>query len=172
MFLPPLVFALLAGLFLWSMGREDVDALPSTREGGPVPALELTELGGSAPFSEADLADGGVVLVNFWASWCGPCRAEHPQLLELAQSGVEIYGVNYKDDPAKALKFLEELGNPYARLGADASGRNGLQWGLYGVPETYVINGKGEVVKRFAGPITRSVLTAIIQPAIEAARGE
>jgi len=90
----------------------------------------------------------------------------------LAGEGVEIYGVNYKDEPAKAQRFLDDLGDPYARLGADPSGRTGLDWGLYGVPETFVIDGKGIVVKRFAGPITASILETIIRPAIETARAQ
>jgi cytochrome c biogenesis protein CcmG/thiol:disulfide interchange protein DsbE len=111
-----------------------------------------------------------VKLVNFWASWCAPCRVEHPKLEELAAEGLPIYGVNYKDEPDKALAFLAELGDPYAGIGADAGGRMGLDWGLYGVPETFVIDGDGTVVLRFAGPITQSVLDTTIRPAIEAAQ--
>ena len=170
MVLPPLLFAALAALFYWGMGRDDPRALPSTREGGPVPALTLTQFQDEAPFSVEELADGDVVLVNFWASWCGPCRAEHPQLVQMAEQGVEIYGINYKDDPVKAQRFLTELGDPYLRLAADPSGRTGLDWGLYGVPETFVIDGEGNVVKRFAGPITAGVLDGIIKPAIDAAK--
>ena len=109
-------------------------------------------------------------MVNYWASWCGPCRAEHPNLELLASEGVTIYGANYKDKPAQALRFLEELGNPYAAIGADESGRMALNWGVYGVPETYVIDGDGNIVLRFAGPITQRALEATIRPAIEAAR--
>ena len=170
MLIPPLLFAGLAALFYIGMGRDDPRALPSTREGGPVPALTLTEFQGAAPFTVEDLADGDVVLVNFWASWCAPCRAEHPQLVQMAEEGLEIFGVNYKDDPAKAQRFLSELGDPYVRTAADPSGRTGLDWGLYGVPETFVIDGTGKVIKRFAGPITEKVLESIIAPAIEEAR--
>lgn len=170
MVLPPLIFAALAVLFFWGMGRDDPNALPSTREGGPVPQLTLTELNGDAPFTRDDLASGKVVLVNFWASWCGPCRAEHPQLVEMAAEGIEIFGINYKDEPANALNFLDELGNPYTRLAADPAGRTGLDWGLYGVPETFVIAGDGTVVKRFAGPITAGILESIIRPAIATAQ--
>lgn len=170
MILPPLIFLGLAALFLWGMQREDPDALPSTREGGPVPALTLSAFGGEAPFSTEDLASGGVVLVNFWASWCAPCRAEHKYLMELANDGVEIFGINYKDEPAKAQAFLDDLGNPFVRLAADDTGRTGLDWGLYGVPETFVIDGNGTVVKRYAGPINAPILESVIRPAIEKAR--
>lgn len=171
MALPPLIFAALAALFMYGLGNKD-DALPSTREGGPVPALTLAPFAGAEPFTHADLASGDVLLINFWASWCAPCRAEHPNLLTLAEKGVPIYGINYKDTEAKAQALIDELGNPFARLAADPSGRTGLDWGLYGVPETYVIDGDGMVVKRFAGPITADTLESVILPAIAEARGE
>ena len=116
------------------------------------------------------MRDGTVKLVNYWASWCAPCRVEHPNLEKLARDGITIYGVNYKDKADNALNFLKELGNPYAALGADESGRMALDWGVYGVPETYVIDGKGNIVLRFAGPITERVMQTTILPAIEAAR--
>ena len=111
-----------------------------------------------------------VKLVNFWASWCEPCRAEHPILEALQKEGVVIYGVNYKDTPENALAFLAELGNPFEKIGADTTGRMGLNWGLYGVPETYLINGDGQILLRHAGPITERVIEATIRPALEAAR--
>lgn len=172
MLLPPLIFAGLAVLFFWGMQRGDPRALPSTREGHPAPALTVSSFGEETPFSVADLADGDVVLVNFFASWCAPCRAEHPQLVAMAGDGVRIYGVNYKDEPAKAQAMLDELGDPYARLVADDTGRTGLDWGLYGVPETFIIDGHGVVVKRFAGPITPQILDKIIRPAIAAAKAQ
>ena len=170
MIAPPVVFAALAALFYAGMQREDPDALPSTRIGQPAPAMTLTQLGAEPPFELEALSEPGVKLVNYWASWCAPCRAEHPNLETLAKEGVPIYGVNYKDDPAKALAFLEELGDPYAGLGADESGRTGIDWGLYGVPETFVIDGDGIVRLRFAGPITERMLEERIRPAIEAAQ--
>lgn len=169
MALPPLAFAGLAVMFLWGMNREDPSALPSTREGGPAPGVQLTKLGEGEPFTDAQLREGGVKLVNFWASWCAPCRAEHPQLEAMAEEGIVIYGVNYKDDPAKALNFLAQLGDPYVEKGADTEGRTGLDWGLYGVPETFVIDANGTVVLRFAGPVTPSILESRIRPAMEKA---
>lgn len=165
MFLPPLAFLGLATLFLTGMNREDPDNLPSALQGKIVPLVQVTDLPGQTVFGDADLRAPGVKLVNFWASWCAPCRAEHPMLEKLADEGVPIYGVNYKDDPAKALGFLEELGNPYAAIGADG-GRMALDWGVYGVPETYVIDGEGRIILRFAGPISAAELERSIRPAI------
>lgn len=169
MFLPPLVFAGLAGMFIWGMGREDPRQLPSALAGKPAPALVLTPLGPDAPLTDAVLTDGTVKLVNFWASWCAPCRVEHPNLQALAEQGVPIYGVNYKDTPEKALAFLAELGNPYAALGADASGRTGLEWGVYGVPETFVVDGAGNILFRFAGPVTERVIEKDLRPMMDQA---
>ena len=159
----------MAGLFLGGMFRDDPDALPSTLIGSSAPALALAPLGESAPPTDASLRAGEVTLVNFWASWCAPCRVEHPQLMALKDEGLTIIGVNYKDDPEKALGFLEELGDPYSAIGADADGRTAIDWGVYGVPETFVVDGDGTVVLRFAGPITNSILANRIRPAIEAA---
>ncbi|MCU9848759.1 DsbE family thiol:disulfide interchange protein [Defluviimonas sp. WL0024] len=169
MALPPAIFAGLALMFVLGMQREDPDALPSTLEGRDAPAVVVTPLADLPVFSDADLRDGKVKLVNFWASWCAPCRAEHPNLTKLAGEGVTIYGVNYKDRPQAALKFLADLGNPFAATGADESGRMGIDWGLYGVPETFVIDGEGKVILRFAGPITERVLASDIRPAMEKA---
>ncbi len=169
MILPPVLFLGLAALFYIGMYREDPDTLPSAMVGREAPAVEVTPLGPAAPFDDATLRAPGVKLLNFWASWCAPCRAEHPLLEELAAEGIAILGVNYKDDPAKALAFLDELGDPFAAIGAD-SGRMALNWGVYGVPETYVIDGNGKVVLRFAGPLTRAELDRTLRPAIEAAR--
>ena len=163
---PPLLFAALATMFIWGMNRGDPDALPSALAGKPVPALELTQLGDLKHFDEETLRLPGVKLVNYWASWCAPCRVEHPTLTALAAEGVPIYGINYKDDSRRALKFLAELGNPYVAVGADESGRSALEWGVYGVPETYVIDGNGVIILRLAGPITQRVLKDTIRPAM------
>jgi len=170
MALPLVVFAGFATLALVGLQREDPDALPSTLEGRQAPAVQVTPLGEKPGFSDGDLRSDGVKLVNYWASWCAPCRVEHPKLEMLSEEGIPIYGVNYKDKPGNALGFLEELGDPYAGIGADTAGRMALDWGVYGVPETYVIDTRGEIVLRFAGPITDRVLETTIRPAIEAAR--
>lgn len=172
MLLPPVIFAGIAAMFVLGMSRENPDALPSTLEGRQAPAVVVTPLGDLPVFTDADLRDGKVKLVNFWASWCAPCRAEHPSLTKLQAEGVTIYGVNYKDKPEAALGFLAELGNPFAAAGADGSGRMGIDWGLYGVPETFIIDGEGKVVQRFAGPITERVLDKVIRAGIEKAAAE
>ncbi len=169
MVLPPVLFAGLAAMFFVGMQRENPDALPSAQEGKPAPAVALSPLGDAVPFTDETLRDGSVKLVNYWASWCGPCRVEHPALEKLAGEGIAIYGINYKDRPDDALAFLDELGNPYRQMGADLQGRMALNWGLYGVPETYVIDGEGTVMLRFAGPITERVLREYIRPAMEKA---
>jgi cytochrome c biogenesis protein CcmG/thiol:disulfide interchange protein DsbE len=144
--------------------------LPSTMEGRQAPAVTVTQLGGGEVVTQADLMATGVKLVNFWASWCQPCRVEHPMLEKLAAEGVVIYGINYKDKPDDAMGFLTEMGNPFAKMGAD-SGRMALDWGVYGVPETYVIDASGVVVLRWAGPITEDVLANTLRPALAKAAG-
>ncbi|MCV2889561.1 DsbE family thiol:disulfide interchange protein [Ruegeria aquimaris] len=169
MLAPPLIFGAFVLLAAVGMFREDPQSLPSAREGQPAPALVMTEFPGAPGFDDATLRDGEVKLVNFWASWCAPCRAEHPSLEKLAAEGIPIYGVNYKDKVENAQGFLDELGNPFRALGRDEQGRTGLDWGVYGVPETYVIKGDGTIVLRFAGPITSRVIDSTIRPALEKA---
>lgn len=169
MLLPPLIFAGLAALFFFGMERDDPDALPSTRIGQAAPPLTVSAFADAAGFTDETLREPGVKLVNFWASWCAPCRAEHPNLEKMAADGITIYGINYKDDPAKAQRFLDELGSPFAALMADAKGRTALDWGTYGVPETFVIDGDGKVRFRYAGPIVGDVLDRIIRPEMEKA---
>ncbi len=170
MIAPPAIFAAFAIFAGVGMFRDDPDALPSARQGQPAPEVQLTELPGKTLFDDDTLRDGEVKLVNYWASWCAPCRVEHPNLEALAKEGIPIYGINYKDEPAKALAFLNELGDPYDAIGADKTGRMALNWGVYGVPETYVIAGDGTILLRFAGPVTKRVMDETIRPAIEAAR--
>ena len=133
--------------------------------------LFLTEFPGKTLFDDATLRDGEVKLVNYWASWCAPCRAEHPNLEALSDEGIPVYGINYKDKLDNAGAFLTELGDPYEGIGRDEQGRMALDWGLYGVPETYVIDGEGTVILRFAGPITQRVIESTIRPALEKAAG-
>lgn len=177
--LPVIVFVALAVFFAVALRSGDPSRLPSTLIGKPVPqstfpAIEGAEWEGRpiAGFSSGDLAKGKVSIVNFWASWCAPCVEEHPYLLELRKSAnVDIYGVNYKDEPASARHFLSRYGNPFTALGSDSNGRLAIDWGVYGMPETFIVNGKGEVVLKHVGPITSDAITGELLPAIEKARG-
>jgi cytochrome c biogenesis protein CcmG, thiol:disulfide interchange protein DsbE len=168
---PPLVFAAFAAVAWFALQSPD-EGLPTALAGREAPSLsETVALRDDPAPTDVALRAPGAKLVNFWASWCAPCRVEHPILADLARSGVPIIGVNYKDKPENARGFLDELGDPYVAIGADESGRTGIDWGLYGVPETFVIDGEGRVVLRHAGPITPEVLESRIMPAIEAAGG-
>lgn len=169
MLAPPLIFLGIAAMFYVGMQRDDPDALPLASIGQVAPDMELEPLAGFAPFGAEDLRGPGVKLVNYWASWCGPCRVEHPNLMALAAEGIPIYGINYKDDPARAVRFLGDLGDPYAAVAADPTGRVALDWGLYGVPETYVLDGQGRILLRHAGPLTRAVVEKVIRPAMDGA---
>ncbi|MGC9369879.1 MAG: DsbE family thiol:disulfide interchange protein [Paracoccaceae bacterium] len=171
MVLPPLIFVGVAALFFFGMNRDDPNALPSTRINKPVPAVDLAPLAGMPLLTDEVLAEPGVKLVNFWGTWCVACRLEHPQLLRMADElGITIHGVNYNDEPARAEAYLAKEGNPFTALGEDKSGRTKIDWGVYGAPETFVIDGEGVVRLRFAGPITEDILRHTILPAIEEAQ--
>lgn len=167
---PPAIFAALAVTFWIGMQREDPDALPSTREGLPAPSIQPVPVGDLPTFSDAELAADGVKIVNFWASWCAPCRAEHPNLLALG-AALPVYGVNRDRTPEDARAFLDELGNPFDGVVGDGASRQSIDWGVYALPETFVIDGEGTVVLHFRGPITRRFMERDILPAIEAAGG-
>lgn len=154
--LPVAVFVII-GLGLGIGLTRDPSTLPSALIDKPVPAFELPAIamGGidKPGLSSADLT-GKVQLVNVFASWCGPCRVEHPFLMRMAREGVVVQGFNYKDNPEDAASFLSELGDPYERIGADRNGRAGIEWGVYGVPETFVIDAEGKIRHKHVGPIT------------------
>ncbi|MEE8453876.1 MAG: DsbE family thiol:disulfide interchange protein [Limibaculum sp.] len=172
MLLPALGAAAVLGVFLLGLGREDGGRnLPSTLIDKLVPDFDLPPLYEGAPgLSTADLMVPGVKLVNIWASWCVPCRVEHPNITRLAESGIPVHGLNYKDTEEGAKGFLDELGNPFTLIGTDRSGRAGIEWGVYGVPETFVIDGQGRIVYKHIGPIRAVDIENKILPAIEKAR--
>lgn len=169
MIIPPVIFAGFVALAAVGMFREDPQELPSALTGQPAPPVQLTGFPGREGFDDSALRDGKVKLVNFWASWCAPCRVEHPNLTALAEEGIAILGVNYKDKPENGRKFLDDLGDPYAAIGSDAQGRMALNWGVYGVPETYVIDGEGTILMRFAGPVTQRVIETRLRPVLDEA---
>lgn len=175
---PVLIFAALAAMFAFSLQKGDHSKLPSALIGRPAPALVLAPLDGLveaglpvAGIMPADLTSGRPTVVNFWASWCLPCVEEHPLLMRLKQqAGVTIVGVNHKDQVANARRFLARYGNPFARVGTDGNGRAAIEWGVYGMPETFVVDGRGIVVFKHVGPISPETLERQLIPAIERAK--
>ncbi|HET6388784.1 DsbE family thiol:disulfide interchange protein [Hyphomicrobium sp.] len=178
--LPVVIFAVVAGFFAMALRSGDPSRLPSTLVGKPAPqttfpALAGLEVGGQPQpgFSSADLAKGKVSVVNYWASWCQPCVDEHPFLMQLKeQAGVDLYGVNYKDKTDAARRFMGRFGNPYSAVGTDSSGRAAIDWGVYGTPETFVVNGRGEVIYKHVGPISAESLKTKLLPVIEKAKAD
>jgi cytochrome c biogenesis protein CcmG/thiol:disulfide interchange protein DsbE len=170
--LPLIAFAVLAGVLFWNLSRPQNGALPSALIDKPAPSTTLPALdAGSRGFGPADLRAGHVTVVNVWASWCAPCRIEAPALATLSQQkGFALYGFVYKDTPEKARAFLNAFGNPFSRIGIDARGRAAIEWGVYGAPETFVIDGKGIVRERFVGALTDEMLRSEVLPAIAQAR--
>jgi cytochrome c biogenesis protein CcmG/thiol:disulfide interchange protein DsbE len=172
-FLLPLgLFVALAAVFLIRLETAgDLEAVPSALVGKPAPDFDLPPLEGvPQPGLKAADLKGAVTVVNVFASWCGPCRIEHPQLIALAKDGrIRLAGINYKDVPANAVRFLDELGNPYAAIGVDRTGRTAIDWGVYGVPETFIVDAEGIVRYKHIGPIDAAALQSTILPAIEAA---
>lgn len=161
---PLLVFAAMAVFFLVTLESTRVTGPQSPLIGKPAPVLALggVEGAGVPGLASADI-QGRVVVVNVFASWCTPCRIEHPLLIELARTHL-VVGINYKDKPEAARAFLDELGNPYARIGADGDGRAGIDWGITGVPETYVVDAQGIVVWKIGGPLTPDVVSGELLP--------
>ncbi len=166
--LPVAVAALLVAVFLWALDPErDPSLVPSPLIDKPVPAFRVPSLGGGGDLTEVAFA-GRVTVFNVFASWCIPCRAEHPLLMEIARAGkAQVIGLNYKDKPAEAKAWLKELGNPYASIGADRDGRAGIEWGVYGVPESFVIDSAGRIRYKHVGPIMVHHLRETINPLIE-----
>jgi len=174
--LPLIAFIGIAVLFLVGLNSGDPSQLPSVLIGKPMPKTVLppveglTRDGKSVPGLTEATFKNGVTLVNVWASWCVPCRDEVPYLEVLGKDKrFKLVGINYKDAPADARRFLHRFGNPYAASGADRNGRTSIDWGVYGVPETYVINRKGIIIYKVVGPITDANLMNTVMPEIEKA---
>ena len=173
---PLIAFAALAAIFWFRLGSGDPSRIPSALIGRPAPQTVLPPLDGlvnkGAPVPGLDPAvfKGKVSIVNVWASWCVPCHDEAPLLMQLAQdSRVRLIGINYKDQPDNARRFLGRYGNPFAAAGADESGRAAIDWGVYGVPETFVIGKDARIAYKLVGPITPDNFEAVLKPQIEKA---
>ncbi|HSZ74756.1 MAG TPA: DsbE family thiol:disulfide interchange protein [Rhizomicrobium sp.] len=171
--LPLLAFLGLAYLLFDALIKPRApDELPSALIGKPAPTIVLLPLdAATSSFGPKDLASGHVTVMNVFASWCEPCRAEAPMLQALGRmKGFSLYGFVYRDTGAKARAFLDEVGNPFQRIGLDTDGRAGIEWGVYGVPETFVIDGRGIIRERIVGALTEDKLRRELFPAVEAAR--
>lgn len=161
--------AALAALLLWNMDRVNPTGPSPALIGKKAPPLPATVLAGKPGLTDPMLRQPGLKLVNFWASWCPPCRAEHATLTTLSKQ-LPIYGVDLKDSPADAAAFLDRYGDPFRAIAADPAGRAALDWGVTGPPQTFIIDGKGTVLFRFAGPLLREDYTNRFLPELEKAR--
>jgi cytochrome c biogenesis protein CcmG/thiol:disulfide interchange protein DsbE len=173
---PLVVFLGLAALFLLRLFAGDPSRLPSALIGHPAPQIELPAVAGldrdGKPVPGLDPAQfkGAVTVVNVWASWCVPCHAEAPLLMKLAaDKRLRLVGINYKDDPDNARRFLGRYGNPFAAAGADANGRASIEWGVYGVPETFVVGRDARIAYKLVGPITADNIDTVLMPQIDKA---
>jgi len=170
--LPLLAFALLAVLLFVRLYAGDPSRLPSALIGASAPRLTLAGLDGGPGLTDADLRQGHVTVVNVFATWCEPCHAEHPYLMALAADdalkakGVVILGVAQKDSSGNVRRYLGAMGDPYAKVGLDPDGRAGIDWGVYGVPETYIVRGDGTIAYKVVGPITADTLSGEVEPQI------
>jgi cytochrome c biogenesis protein CcmG, thiol:disulfide interchange protein DsbE len=174
--IPLLVFLGLAALFVLRLGAGDPSRIPSALIGHPAPRIDLPPLAGlerdgkSVPGLDSADFNGQVTVLNVWASWCVPCREEAALLMTLAADRrVRVVGINYKDQPDNARRFLGRYGNPFAANGTDSNGRAAIEWGVYGVPETFVVGRDGRIAYKLIGPITPDNLDAALKPAIEKA---
>lgn len=174
--LPLVLFLALAGLFYGRLFSGDPSRVPSALIGRAAPALDLAPLeglsrdGALVPGLTSAGLKGEVTVLNVFASWCVPCRDEHPFLVQLSQmKGFRLVGLNYKDDAENARRFLGRFGNPYAAVGVDPNGRTAIDWGVYGVPETFVVSRDGRIVYKYIGPIDAEGLKARLIPEIDKA---
>ena len=169
---PPLIFAALAGLFWGGLMRENAGELPSQFTGQPAPNLPTEAVAGTQLLTAADLNTGEITIVNFWASWCPPCRAEHPTLQALSDQGYRVAGVNFRDQADDAASYLADEGNPFFATGFDLRGRVAIDWGVTAPPETFIVGPDGKVLSRFIGPLIGSDYEQRFLPMLEAAAAE
>lgn len=176
---PVAIFLAIAALFAFALKTGDPSKLPSALLGKAAPQIDLQPLEGLvAPdgkpvpgFKTADLGHGKVAIVNFWASWCVPCVQEHPVLVDLQKrTGVDVYGVNYKDQTEAARRFIGRYGNPFTAVGVDANGRGAIEWGVYGMPESFIVDPQGRIAYKHVGPMTPEIVAEKIIPEIEKAK--
>lgn len=175
---PVIIFMALATLFAFALQSGDPSKLPSALIGKPAPQINLGALEGLVAdgkpvpgFKSGDLGHGKVAIVNFWASWCVPCVQEHPVLVELQKrTGVEVFGVNYKDQTEAARRFIGRYGNPFTAVGVDANGRGAIEWGVYGMPESFIVDGAGRIAYKYVGPMSEEAIAQTIIPEIEKAK--
>ena len=167
--IPVVIFLGLAGLLYAGLFQGPPSELPSPLVGKAAPGIALPALDAQATnFTREELGQGRPIIINFWASWCAPCRIEHATLERLSQrQGIVLYGVDYKDTPEKAREFLTELGNPFGKINQDTEGRVSIDWGVTGVPETFGVAGTGIIRVHYAGPLTEEVLQRLILPALK-----
>ena len=172
MILPPAIFAGFAVMAFVGMQRDDPSALRSTLIGKAPPPITEVALADLPAVTAEDLVRGEVTLVNFWASWCPPCHAEHPTLLQMQAEGIPIVGVNFKDQEGPAAKYLDEDGNPFLAVAFDPQGRTAIDWGVSAPPETFILDAEGTVLFRFAGPLIGSDYENRFLPQLNAAQGQ
>lgn len=174
--LPLVIFLGLAGIFysLLTEDGRDVSALPSALLNDPAPVMEVPPLlglrtnGTMVPGIDGSTFNGKVSVFNVFASWCVPCRQEHPQIVKLGEDPrIQVVGLNHKDNTTNAQAFLDELGNPYDVVGVDRNGRAAIEWGVYGVPETFLVNSEGVIFYKHVGPVSETALERIILPLLE-----
>lgn len=168
-FLPVLLFAALAAALAIGLTLKPGE-IPSGRVSQPAPEFSVPELAGGGSFSTADLRDGRMKLLNIFASWCEPCRGENALFLALQRQGVVIFALDYKDDAREAELFLKGLGNPFERIGVDADGRVGIDFGISGVPETFVIDGDGRIIYQHIGPLSEDDVVTRLLPLLRKGR--
>jgi len=172
MLAPPLIFAGFVALAAVGMFRDDPDALPSTLIGQQAPAITTQTLEDFPGVTPEMLASGKVTLVNFWASWCPPCRAEHPKLLEMQADGLPIIGVNFREPGGQGAGYLRDSGNPFVAVAFDPQVKTAIDWGVTAPPETFIVGADGKVLFRFAGPLVGSDYEQRFLPELQKALSE